>query len=337
MTEQTASVEHALPASSGRPLVTVITPAYNVEKYLGEAIDSVLRQTFADFEYLVVDDGSTDRTADEARMRAAADPRLHLLSAGHGGAAAARNVGISRARGDYIAFLDSDDRWHRDFLKKQLALIQSVGPNVAAVFARSRVMSESGRIYALRWQRSGRYDFDDMLVQSCPPRTGSSLLIRKRAFDVAGPFTDHRTIQDLDTWLKLMHDSGMPYFWGGSAYLLDIRVRSGAISRDLVKRFEDLDVLISERRAQLRRQPEGMAYVRAAVFAFRAGADDFALRWSRLARQAGLWPLVRDSYGRRLLAWCWLRPAGRGGLRRLDAALRSLVGRAVGARGSLLR
>jgi glycosyltransferase involved in cell wall biosynthesis len=337
MSEQISAPKHALPVSGRRPLVTVITPAYNVEKYLGEAIDSVLGQTFTDFEYLIVDDGSTDRTADEARVRAAADPRLQLLSAGHGGAAAARNVGIARAQGDYIAFLDSDDRWHRDFLAKQLALIQSAGPDVAAVFARSTVMSETGRIYALRWQRSGRYDFDDMLVQSCPPRTGSSLLIRKRAFDVAGPFTSHRTIQDLDTWLKLMRDSGMPYFWGGSAYLLDIRVRSGAISRDLRKRFEDLDVLISERRTQLRRHPEGMAYVRAAVFAFRAGADDFALRWSRLARQAGLWRLVRDSYGRRMLGWCWLGPAGRNGLRRLNGTFRMLVGRAVGARGGLLR
>lgn len=326
-----------MPASSRRPLVTVITPAYNVEKYIGEAIDSVLRQTFTNFEYLVVDDGSTDRTADEARVRAATDCRLQLLPGEHGGAAVARNVGIARALGEYIAFLDGDDRWHRDFLEKQLALIQSVGPDVAAVFARSRVMSETGRIYAFRWQRSGRYDFDDMLVQSCPPRTGSSLLIRKRAFDIAGPFTEHRTIQDLDTWLKLMHDSGMPYFWGGSAYLLDIRVRSGAISRDLRKRFEDLDVLISERQAQLRRYPAGMAYVRAAVFAFRSGADDFALRWARHAWQAGAWRLVRDSYGRRLVAWGLLRPAGRHALRRLDEAVRMLAGRAVGARGGLLR
>src|SRR5215469_13100509 len=132
-------------ARSPAPRITVITPTYNVAKYVGEAIDSVLRQTFRDFEYIVVDDGSADRTVDEIRKRASEDERVRLVEASHAGSANARNVGVSQARGEFIAFLDGDDRWHPRFLERQLALLESVGPDVAAVFARSRVISESGR------------------------------------------------------------------------------------------------------------------------------------------------------------------------------------------------
>ena len=178
-------------------------------------MDSVLAQTFQDFEYLVVDDGSTDQTVEEISRRAEADLRVRLIEVKHGGGARARNVGIEQARGELIAFLDGDDRWHADFLESQIMLLESLAPNVAAVFARARVMSESGRIYMARWQRAGRYDFDDMLVQSCPPRVGSSLLIKKNAFDSAGFFdTEVRSAQDLDMWLRIQRDSRMPLFLG---------------------------------------------------------------------------------------------------------------------------
>jgi glycosyltransferase involved in cell wall biosynthesis len=317
------------------PLVTVITPAYNVAPYIGAAVDSVLGQRFRDFEYLVVDDGSTDQTVEEVRRRA--DPRLQLVMAPHAGSAGARNTGLDRARGQFVAFLDGDDRWHPDFLARQLADLQSAGPDVAAVFARSRVISESGRLYAFRWQRAGRYDFDDMLVDSCPPRTGSSLLIRKSALDAAGYFRDEHTVPDLDMWLRIQRDSGMPYFVGSPAYLLDLRVRSGAISRDYRRRFDKLASLIGEHAPDLRRYPAGMAYVRAAVFAFRAGHDDVAIPWALLARTAGLPRLLRYSYGWRLMAWSILPVRARPALRHSTSAIRGLIGRAIRAPGGLLR
>src|SRR5260370_18811066 len=140
-----------------------------------------------------------------------------------------------------------------------------------------------------------------MVIGSCPPRTGSSLLIRRSAFEKAGVFTEAKTIQDLDMWLRIQRDSGMPYFWGNTKYLLDIRVRSGAISRDHARRFEGLDALIADHAPHLERNPAGMAYVRAAVFAYRAGADDFAGRWTARAGEAGLRRLLADSYGWRML------------------------------------
>lgn len=312
------------------PRITVITPAYNVGRYIGEAMDSVFAQSFPDFEYLVVDDGSTDNTADVIGQRAETDSRVQHFSTDHLGACHARNVAIAKARGEFIAFLDGDDRWHPRFLQEQLSLLESAGPEVAAVFARSRIMSEGGRVYRAHWQRAGRYDFDDMLICSCPPRTGSSLLIKKRAFELAGLFDERlESAQDLDMWLRIQQDSGMPYFVGSVKYLLDIRVRAGAISRDHMKRFVALDYVIATYAPKLRRRPIGMAYVRAAVFAYWAGEDELAERWALAAREAPLLALLTDSYGRKMLAWSALSDGGRLAWRRAkelrSAAIRRLI------------
>jgi glycosyltransferase involved in cell wall biosynthesis len=324
-------------AGQTRPRVTVITPAYNVANYIGEAIDSVLGQSISDFEYLIIDDGSSDRTVDEILHRISEDNRARLITMNHAGASAARNAGILQARGDFISFLDGDDRWHPKFLEKQLALLESLGPDVAAVFARARVISESGRVYLLRWQRAGRYDFDDMLIRACPPRTGSSLLIRASAFSADRLFRDLKSAQDLDMWLRIQRDSGMPYFWGGNKYLLDIRVRPGAISRDHRARFAALESLIRDHSPDLRRHPPNLAYVRPSVFAYRSGEDDVADRWAREVRQIGLRMLVPDSYGWRVLAWSSLTPWHRKLLRSASGAVRSFVGCVVGAGGAVLR
>jgi glycosyltransferase involved in cell wall biosynthesis len=319
------------------PRITVITPAYNVAPYIGEAVESVLRQTFREFEYLVVDDGSTDKTVEEVHRLMQGDSRLRLIKAGHGGSASARNIGLRQARGEFIAFLDGDDRWHPSFLQSQLALLESVGPNVAAVFARSRVISQNGRLYAFRWQPSGRCDFDDMLIRACPPRCGSSLLIRKSCFDLVGEFSDEIFTPDHSMWLRIQRDSGMPYFWGNAAYLLDLRVRAGAISRDHRGRFEKCDAIAREFSPGLRRYPASMAYVRFAVFAFRAGYEDYASRWAQQAKQAGLAHLLVDSYGWRLLGWTVLPPIARRALRRGNSLARTLLGRIISAPAGLLR
>ncbi len=102
------------------PPVSVVIPAYNRVATIGAAIESVLRQTWEDFELLVVDDGSTDGTL--AAARAIADPRLRVIAAPHNlGAAGARNLGVAKARGTWIAFQDSDDEWLPEKLARQMA------------------------------------------------------------------------------------------------------------------------------------------------------------------------------------------------------------------------
>jgi glycosyltransferase involved in cell wall biosynthesis len=100
--------------------VSIVTPAFNAAAHLGEMIESVLAQTYGDFELLIVDDGSTDRTAAIAARYCDRDRRIALRSRPNGGPSSARNLALRQARGAYIALLDSDDLWQPDYLAAQL-------------------------------------------------------------------------------------------------------------------------------------------------------------------------------------------------------------------------
>ncbi|MFZ4555516.1 MAG: glycosyltransferase family 2 protein [Pseudanabaena sp.] len=114
--------------NSKLPMISVIIPFYNRDRYLAEAIESVLNQTYANTELILVDDGSTDKSAAIARSYPV---KYHYQT--NMGIGAARNAGISLATGDFFAFLDSDDIWTRDKLAKQMAAFEA-NPNLEAVF-----------------------------------------------------------------------------------------------------------------------------------------------------------------------------------------------------------
>lgn len=105
-------------------VVSIITPLYNGEKYLGQTIESVLAQTHKDWEMIIINDGSTDRSLSIAEEYAANDKRIHVFSQENKGSAAARNNGIRRAQGRYIALLDADDLWEPWCLEQQLKLLK---------------------------------------------------------------------------------------------------------------------------------------------------------------------------------------------------------------------
>lgn len=121
--------------------VTVIIPTYNYGRFIEEAIESVFSQTVGDLQILVVDDGSTDDTPDVlARLR---DPRLEIVRTRNQGVSAARNEGLSRAKGEFIAFLDADDRWTPRKLEYQLEMMTAEA-DMAAVFANFVRFDERG-------------------------------------------------------------------------------------------------------------------------------------------------------------------------------------------------
>lgn len=125
------------------PAVTVFIPVYNRERYVLEAIDSVLRQSFTDFELLVVDDGSTDRTREV--VEAVHDRRIRLLANGRNlGIPATRNRGLLEARGRYIALLDSDDWSHPQRLARQVSFLDA-HPDYAEIGSWGRAMDAAGR------------------------------------------------------------------------------------------------------------------------------------------------------------------------------------------------
>lgn len=130
----------------GRHLVSVIMPMHNSEKFVGKAIESVMCQTYPCWELLVVDDGSTDRSCDIVRAYARQDSRIQLLINDNpiGMPFAPRNYGIERAKGDFIAFLDSDDMWLREKLSQQLPYF-SRDNRTAVVFSDYEKIDENGR------------------------------------------------------------------------------------------------------------------------------------------------------------------------------------------------
>lgn len=170
------------------PEVSVVIPAYNRQDTIGRAIASVRAQTWQDFEIVIVDDGSTDGTAAVAERFA--DARIRVIRHERNcGASAARNTGIAAARGDYIAFLDSDDEWLPQKLENQLDRLreQPAGTNVSCTGVVLHLIDRGiRRDYVLAecadWRRK--------ITLGCDERPGTTLLARREVFEQVGPLDE---------------------------------------------------------------------------------------------------------------------------------------------------
>ena len=116
---------------SEKPVITVIIPVYNVERYLRRCLDSVLRQTFQNWHAICVNDGSTDNSLEILQEYATRDPRFEIINKKNGGSSDARNTGMKHARGEYVLFLDSDDFIHDQTMELMLAAIKSKRADMA--------------------------------------------------------------------------------------------------------------------------------------------------------------------------------------------------------------
>ena len=164
-------------------LVSVIIPCYNAARFLPQAIESVLAQTCRSFEILIVDDGSTD---DTAQLAASYGDRIRYSYQENQGAAAARNLGITRARGDFIAFLDADDIWLPAKLEMQLQLFDR-DPSLGAVYTDCYSIDENGEITGLYLKRKlskKRDPAEEIFIKDFIPN--SSMIIRRSCFDIIG-------------------------------------------------------------------------------------------------------------------------------------------------------
>ncbi len=130
----------------GEPLVSVIIPAYNAEATLSATLSSVVAQTHRRLEVLIVDDGSTDGTAEIARRHAAADGRLRVLSQANSGPACARNHGLATASGSLIAWIDADDLWHPTKLARQIEVFRRSPQPLSFVYSGYRLIDDEDRI-----------------------------------------------------------------------------------------------------------------------------------------------------------------------------------------------
>jgi glycosyltransferase involved in cell wall biosynthesis len=127
-------------------LVTVVIPAYNAEATIDETLQSVRAQTYPSLEIVVVDDGSTDSTAQIVERHAVADARVLLIRQPNQGVAAARNAAIAAGRGQFIAPIDADDVWHPSKIEKQLAAMRDGGSKVGLVYTWSALLDQQSRV-----------------------------------------------------------------------------------------------------------------------------------------------------------------------------------------------
>lgn len=160
------------------PFVSVIVPAYNAAAFVGRTLASLCAQSFRDFEVIVVDDGSTDGTAQVVRDMAAHDGRIRLVQQANGGVAAARNRALSEARGPYVANLDSDDLWRPAFLERTVAALAELGSRGAFAFARSRWIDADDQLLPQAdVALPASVGYRDLLLRN-PVGNGSAMLMR---------------------------------------------------------------------------------------------------------------------------------------------------------------
>ena len=160
------------------PRVSIITPAFNVAEYIEAAIGSALSQTFGDFEYIIVDDGSSDETLSIANKFSEIDSRIRVFSCSQNmGAAAARNVGLKYAIGELITFLDADDTWQQSFLSEMVTFIDEQSSDCRGVFCWSEVANKYGEGQLSNHPRAGRYNLFRYMLKMAPNGNGSSLKI----------------------------------------------------------------------------------------------------------------------------------------------------------------
>jgi len=182
------------------PAVSVVMTVYNGEPWVGEAVDSILAQTFEDFELVVVDDGSTDGTPDTLRRRAG--PRLHVIRQRQTGQTPALNVALRQARGPLIARMDADDVALPERLARQVAFF-ATNPSVGLLGTGSHEISPEGKILSTDVPPVDDRAIRRELIRR-NPFVHSAVMFRRAALDAAGPYDEGFVVaQDYDLWLRM--------------------------------------------------------------------------------------------------------------------------------------
>jgi len=206
-----------------KPTVSIVVPTYNRAHYLGQAIDSILSQTYTDYEIIVIDDGSTDHTAE--LVKAMSDPRIRYIFQENQGISGARNTGVQTARGRYIAFLDSDDVWLPDLLQAAVETLDT-DPAIGLVYARAQAFDREGT--PLPQKTGAPPKFADDPLQSAlwgDFVTTITVVVRRELLERVGPFDETmKGNEDWDMWIRLARVSQFRFV---DRVLASFRVHAG--------------------------------------------------------------------------------------------------------------
>jgi glycosyltransferase involved in cell wall biosynthesis len=236
-----------------RDSIGVVIPLYNKHGFIRRAVDSVLRQTYSDFRVTIVDDGSTDGSAD--CVERISDPRISLIRAPHRGPGAARNLGMRNTAVDWIALLDADDEWQPTFLEKTVAVARRV-PDIVAVFTGVHVRNTPNMRAAPVDGLIEDYHHARMHLRIA--MSSSSVLLRRDAFLSMGGFReDYRYAEDIDAWFRLTCE-GPAHYIAEALSEIEVNDPSAATrSADSSERAAGLQMLLDsyEAYAQAERIP----------------------------------------------------------------------------------
>lgn len=185
------------------PIISIIVPAYNAASYIKSTLDSAINQTFKDFEILVINDCSTDDTVDIVESYCATDKRVKLisLSVNKGAPAGPRNIGVKEAKGQWIAFLDADDIWHPQKLKRQMDLLNSTGARFCSTQMINFVDEKGLKLNDASPDDFSWISFKQQLIKYRTPT--SSVVVDKKLMEKF-PFNEdikYKAREDLDCWL----------------------------------------------------------------------------------------------------------------------------------------
>lgn len=207
-------------------LVSVIMPAYNAERHIAESIQSVLDQTYKNWELVVVDDGSTDGTAEIVQRFASNEKRVLCIFQQNSGQGKARNTGVDSSSGELIAFLDSDDLWLPEKLERQVQTLLATKADViysdVVIFYEPGAGSGPTEFPIATGRIEGSQMFDLLLLQNRIPILSAAL--RKEVFSSNGPFEEsapYQGCEDYDLWLKIAARGAL--FYGMSDKLVRYR------------------------------------------------------------------------------------------------------------------
>ncbi|MEL6442575.1 MAG: glycosyltransferase family 2 protein [Cyanobacteria bacterium J06621_8] len=252
-------------------LVSVIVPVYNVENYIVQTINSVLNQTYNNFELLIIDDESPDRSIEICQQFD--DPRLKIIHQQNRGLAGARNTGIRHAQGDYLAFLDSDDLWLPEKLAQHFKHLES-SPQVGVSFSRSQFIDGQGQALGIYQMPKLQNITPSHLLCRNPIGNGSAPVIRREVFE-AICFQDNlhgevenfyfdenfRQSEDIECWLRIAAETPWKIEGIGEALTL-YRVNGEGLSANVLKQYDSWEQMIKKHRdrsPQLLREHENPA------------------------------------------------------------------------------
>ncbi|MCM8532837.1 MAG: glycosyltransferase [Lentisphaeraceae bacterium] len=234
-------------------MVSVITPTYNSEHFIMQTYESLLSQSFKNWEWLVTDDCSTDKTYHFLENLSRNDSRIQIFkNIENSGAAVTRNTSLKMAKGDFVAFLDSDDLWKPEKLLKQ---IQFMGKDINFSFTSYDIIDESGKPTGqiVDANQKGKFSYDDMLKKKATLGC-STVMLRRNAFkDLQMPLL--RTGQDYGLWLKLLKTNNEAYVVGST--LTSYRITTNSISRNKFKK--------AKRQWQIYRSVEKLSLIKSSI------------------------------------------------------------------------